>query len=485
MGAQPPDRRMVWLLAAAAVVLGLSYGACTQDDAFISFRYAENLVRGDGLVFNPGERVEGYTNLSWTLLIAGAMTLGAEPVIASTLLGLVCLAGVVVATWRLGLGGGPAALVLVAPMLVAVDAQLALESVEGLETALYVWLITLGTGAAIREERWAGSGWFVLACLTRPEGIFMWGAVQVGLLLRAWTQQAVGAQLRATWRSALPVLACLAALTAWRLAYYGDPLPNTFYAKTGALAVPRGLHYLWAHVVSHPLLWLLVGARLVAGRRTASTLPLATAACLYLTYVVLIGGDFKPTGRFIVPVLPMLAVLAQEALAGLVSRGARLRWSAVGVAAVVGVWGSLDQYRVAAGHGAERHANLEARKLVGDWIATHTPPDTVIAIHSAGVIPFYAGRRTIDMWGLTDRTIARTRMQGMGTGMAGHEKTNPAYVFSRDPDLYLPEDKVFTLRAWSQPVEEGFPADFAARYRSVSVPIEGRYLNMWVRRGGG
>jgi tetratricopeptide (TPR) repeat protein len=33
------------------------------DDAFISFRYARNL----GLVFNPGERVEGYTNLLWVL----------------------------------------------------------------------------------------------------------------------------------------------------------------------------------------------------------------------------------------------------------------------------------------------------------------------------------------------------------------------------------------------------------------------------------
>ena len=78
-------------------------------------------------------------------------------------------------------------------------------------------------------------------------------------------------------------------------------------------------------------------------------------------------------------------------------------------------------------------------------------------------------------------------MAGMGTGMAGHEKTNPAYVFGRSPDLYLPEDKVFTLRAWEQSVEEGFPADFAERYRPVSVPIEGRYLNMWVRRraGGG
>jgi len=76
---RPPARR--WLVGAAllagvAVAVGLSYGACSQDDAFISFRYAQNLVDGNGLVFNPGERVEGYTNLSWTLLMAGVLAAG-------------------------------------------------------------------------------------------------------------------------------------------------------------------------------------------------------------------------------------------------------------------------------------------------------------------------------------------------------------------------------------------------------------------------
>src|SRR5580765_7051222 len=41
-----------------------------QDDAFISFRYIRNFVEGNGLVFNIGERVEGYTNLLWVLLLS-------------------------------------------------------------------------------------------------------------------------------------------------------------------------------------------------------------------------------------------------------------------------------------------------------------------------------------------------------------------------------------------------------------------------------
>jgi hypothetical protein len=478
------DRVLLWMIAAAAVGVGLSFGACTQDDAFISFRYAEHLIAGEGLVFNPGEWVEGYTNLLWTLMMAAVMALGGEPVIGSTVLGLACLGGTVIATGRLGRVGGAAGIgLLVAPLLVASDAQLALESVEGLETALFALLVTLGTCDALGARRRGGALYFVLACLTRPEGVLLWGALQAGLLLRAWRSGEGMAQLRTSLRWSVPIVLCLVLLTAWRLYAYGDPLPNTFYAKTGGFAVPRGLAYVGAHVRSHPVLWGLALSGIWVSRRAPQTLPLVVMVGLYMAYVVVVGGDFKPTGRFIIPVLPMLAVLAQGAAAGLAERG-RGGLGALVVLAAVLLFLSKERLDIATVHAQERHANLVARKLVGDWLATHTPPQAVIAIHSAGVIPFYAGRTTIDMWGLTDRTIARTEMAGMGAGMAGHEKTNPAYVFSRSPDLYLPEDKVFTLRAWEQSVEPGFPPDFARRYRPVSVPIEGRYLNMWVLRDG-
>ncbi|MHC4066890.1 MAG: hypothetical protein ACYSUI_20630, partial [Planctomycetota bacterium] len=50
------------------------------DDAFISFRYARNLSEGLGLVFNPGfERVEGYSNFLWVVLLAGVNALGLAP----------------------------------------------------------------------------------------------------------------------------------------------------------------------------------------------------------------------------------------------------------------------------------------------------------------------------------------------------------------------------------------------------------------------
>jgi hypothetical protein len=121
---------------------------------------------------------------------------------------------------------------------------------------------------------------------------------------------------------------------------------------------------------------------------------------------------------------------------------------------------------------------------VGDWIAQNTPQATVLAVHSAGVVPYFSGRRTIDMWGLTNREVARTEVGTMGTGMAGHERSAPEYVFALKPDVYLPEDKLFTLRPWKLEPEAGVSKTFAEHYRVANIPIEGRWLNMWVRTDG-
>ena len=52
------------------------------DDAYISYRYALNFVQGHGLVYNPGEPVEGYTNFLWTIFIAAGMPLSWIPSLA-------------------------------------------------------------------------------------------------------------------------------------------------------------------------------------------------------------------------------------------------------------------------------------------------------------------------------------------------------------------------------------------------------------------
>ena len=58
------------------LLFALPFRNWTPDDAFISFEYARNLAEGNGLVFNDGERVEGFSNLLWTLLLAAVHRVG-------------------------------------------------------------------------------------------------------------------------------------------------------------------------------------------------------------------------------------------------------------------------------------------------------------------------------------------------------------------------------------------------------------------------
>ena len=61
----------IWFYVLMAMAMGVFIYSCfyyelTQDDAFISFRYAQNFLNGHGLVFNIGERVEGFTSLAFS-----------------------------------------------------------------------------------------------------------------------------------------------------------------------------------------------------------------------------------------------------------------------------------------------------------------------------------------------------------------------------------------------------------------------------------
>src|SRR5438552_142444 len=70
------------LLASFAIFAIISYRLrlYTLDDAFISLRYARNLAKGHGIVFNAGERVEGYTNFLWVVILAAPFLLRVDPV---------------------------------------------------------------------------------------------------------------------------------------------------------------------------------------------------------------------------------------------------------------------------------------------------------------------------------------------------------------------------------------------------------------------
>lgn len=240
---------MVALCALAAVALVAGYawflGDWIIDDAGISFAYARSLAQGHGLVQQPGVApVEAYSNLSWVLLAAAAIRLGwFDPVVTPKLVGMT-LVGVAVAITLLAFRRvGPRLLAAgVGSLLAAATPALAVWSVSGLENPLYVLLFaslfrtTLATlrapaasSAGITNATWSGvlAG---LAALTRPEGAVAVATLPLAMLLggklladrRAWREAAVAVGV-----GTLIVLGSLA----FRLAYFGDFVPNTYWAK--------------------------------------------------------------------------------------------------------------------------------------------------------------------------------------------------------------------------------------------------------------
>ena len=150
------DRRALRFLGASVAALPLLtllfVPIRTIDDAFITFRYARNLASGNGLVFNLGERVEGATSLSWTLLLAAAETLRLPIEAAALVLGVAFAVLALREAYLLGrrLGASPAAC-LAAVALVAVHGRFWLVAANGLEGGLFAFLVVLVVRKTIEE----------------------------------------------------------------------------------------------------------------------------------------------------------------------------------------------------------------------------------------------------------------------------------------------------------------------------------------------
>jgi arabinofuranosyltransferase len=429
-----------------------------QDDAFISFRYAENLVRGHGLVWNPGERVEGYTNFLWTVLLAGVLSLGIDPVPASQVLGLVCFLITLLVSERLAAllfaSLVPRLLLLV---LLGINYTFSAYATGGLETQLqtclfvsilYVFLLchdraqwppaTLGGLSLLASA----------AALTRLDSVLV--ILPVVALAGVFLVAAPGTL---PWKAAqaaalcVPLVLVVGGWFAWKLAYYGDILPNTFYVKAaGSTSLKAGLDYLYLFFFSYWLIpWIGLGAVALIRRRVPFAVAvLGGCVLVWSLYIVKVGGDFMEF-RFLVPVLPLVFVLITWTLFALVEQ-AEVRWVLVALIVLGSFHHALTFGRYTHSHDIEGIRELAAHlddknenwtgigRRLGAMFAG--APDVVIATTAAGAIPYYARLPTVDMLGLNDHWIAR---HGAVVGnRPGHQKKATfRYLLARRVNLVL------------------------------------------------
>ncbi len=442
-----------WLL-----VLGLAVLAWTAfrhwgylvDDTFIALRYARHLVEGHGLVFNPGERVEGYTSLPFVLLGALCLRIGVEPAASLAALAAAAGAATLLLTQRIERMLAPPSGVGVplSVLLLLATPAFAYWSFRALETLPFTALLLTALSVALHESRdgrWRGSGLlFALVALARPEGAYLFVLASAALLL-------VEARASGAWRHAgrhalnlVLVAGALGAYVAWRVSYYGELLPNTFFAKVtgGPGQLATGLRYLRDFLLAAPLLAaalvfpLALAPRSVRVRLGSPALALALHAVAlgYVAYVVAVGADFMPFFRFFVPALPLAAVLGALVLRALplpeLARGPVLA-SLFALHAVAGLT-TEQPYRAFVAH----RTTLVGQR-VGEWLAERLGPDDWIAVNTAGAVPYFSRLPAIDMLGLTDAQIARRPVYIVSEGWAGHRRGWGEYVLRRRPRAIL------------------------------------------------
>jgi arabinofuranosyltransferase len=521
-----PLRLVAWALVAAALLWHARSYDFFADDAFIALRYSESLLERGELSYNPGERVEGFTSPLWVLLVAllGALAspLHVTLVDCARALGAACAVATLWAmarAWREAAPGRSRWLAVVAGMLLAASTPFAAWTLGGLEAPLFALCLTLAlTGLAVArgavgERAWLQAGALcALAALARPEGFGIVAAGAVAALLPS-------AVARIRWHRRLPAFAAPVALLlggymAFRLSYYGDPLPNTYYVKlTGGEALARrGARYVEGMAAEFGLATCVAAA-------VAFVAPLAFAPryfrrwlalesstlwhglarlmlALYVVYLARIGGDFLDAYRFVAPLLPSLLVMVVAAAAqGLEQVHARTsaRWRPVSLAlatcllaALLFDYGRHQLWMGVRASGAswyERPADAPSkpkgvegltwtRKAALQWsalgraLAEVSAPGDTLAVGAAGAIPYYAKLPALDLHGLNDAWIARNGQ--IAGNRPGHQRFAPrSYIRDRRPTFLLLDGWEFAKK----PSSLRAPDSFWARHGYVAAEL--------------
>ena len=437
----------VFLLAVAvagAVVWAWSL-LWASDDAYISFRYAYNLVQGHGLVYNPGERVEGYTDFLWTLIAAFAIWLKGDPGQVSIVVNLASFAGVVWLVERLGRRLQPAPILIgIAVPLVAASYTMASFGTACIETMFAALLVLVSLERLDAGHPLVAGLAGIAATLTHPDHGIFYAVLGLALLLDK-------SRRKDLLYYAIPFVVVFVPYYLWRWSYYGDLMPNTYYAKSANKAYfEQGNRYVMITFVgsgfwlSLPLLLLgaMVRRKTLIGRYALLIVP------IYLTYVAKVGGDFM-LGRFFVPIIPIWLLLVDAGFRWLMAKN---HWrTAMGgallatvIAAAPGVIKSGEIFegvadeRTYGGVGSFASMNINAwgynqgRFLYRNFTQRGFAPK--VATWCIGALGYESRLPIFDMRGLTNRSVAHLPIEHRGR--PGHEKNaSPGLIVASGSDL--------------------------------------------------
>ncbi len=464
------------------------------DDAFISFRYASNLVKGCGPVWNCGERVEGYTNFLWVILMAAGMKMSIKPEIFSNVIGIISGAAVLFLLYKLSADrlGPYNPLNFIAPLTLSLSRTFTGWCTGGLETQFFALMLFGAFLCFIKERREPGrrlygsSILFAIAGLTRPEGI-MFAAAAGGFFLLDVISKKRKITSFLFWLA--PVVTIIGGHLIWRKSYYGYWTPNSFYAKVNGIWIEQGIKFVSLFQQDYKILYFLPLALLtVIIRHSYRHLLFLTVITIHILYLIGIGGD-RFEFRFLIFIFPFLYGIIAEGITLITQwpprnaflNGLKYALAAAGGAALIiaTFFGSLkeipdERNGIASLHRIKSFADerIQSGKIVRSFIKKGLLPDDVLlCVYGAGALPYYTEWPAVDYFGINDEFIAHLPVKKRRK--IAHEKTAPlSYLQERGVEVW---DRYNRLAMKEVPRRNSGSIGRGGKWRTLK--IDGYYMN--------
>ncbi|MEN9563472.1 MAG: hypothetical protein RIR73_1716 [Chloroflexota bacterium] len=484
-----------YIAATSFVLEGKTYYVLF-DDAMISMRYAYNLAQGNGLVWNPGERVEGITNPLWTAIMALVHFL---PVGLNQTGLYIQILGASLLTLNLFFVkklvehfSNDLFAMLSAVAFTAFYAPLNSFGLLGMEVSLLTLMLTAAALLALKSEGRFNIWVYVLLAISTLVRFDMAVPYIVILGILFWVQKENRKQ-HLIWGLGLLVL-FLGGQTLARYAYYGEFLPNTYYLKVEGwnitLRVLRGMYALVQFAYFHNWLLFLLPLSLFILRRDWKLTLMTLLLMAQIAYSVYVGGDawenHGGANRYIVIAMPLYFVGFSWSAVEWLKRAANslnlkqqifleAGWRAIFLAlftfslltfnALLGEWKSIERWNLA--RKPDYVAGNDRNLQIAIALEQVTTPGASIAVIGAGTIPYLLpDRYAIDTLGKADPYIAH---QNVRTPMGipdipnmrpGHMKWDYAHTFGE-----LQPDVIVSL--WENTNEEA--AAYLVNYEYLSI----------------
>lgn len=423
-------------LALLAIALRLVPGARTIDDAYITYRYARNILGGLGFVYNAGEHVLGTTTPLYTLLMAliGATTGSEAMPQASAILNAVAdgiNAALLYALARRTLDHAAPGIVLGA--LWAVAPRSVTFAISGMETSFYVTLILAAFAAWLWDRTALAAVFMGLGTLTRPDAVIWAGPLGLAMIARAWALQPHQPPIRRLpWREGAIYFGLLLPWIVYGTLTFGSPLTNSIAAKGAAyqlqpidsvitFLVYYGVPFFESELLGAPAAMLgsvlypvLAGiGGLSMARADRRLIPVVLFPWLYLATFAITNPPFfhwyvvPPTPIYLFCIVAGVWVLLKR-LPGV----AAPRW-AMGAVGLLWAIFSLGAWTLHPGHGPDRPApkmaQIELELAYAEAAYSLKPAvdsETVVAAGDIGVVGWVTGARILDTIGLVSPEVS-------------------------------------------------------------------------------